>query len=51
MASHFDNLTDEECVEYSAQCLAEGIPIPEAIVERLKEMGVYNLIMESARGT
>lgn len=50
MSSQFDKLSDTECIAYAAQCLAEGISVPESVKHRLKELGVYTLIMEAARG-
>lgn len=50
MCSQFDDLLDEECIEYAANCLAEGISIPEPVVIRLRELGVYDLIMDSVGG-
>jgi hypothetical protein len=47
--NHFDSLPDEDCIEYAANCIAEGIDLPEAIANRLKKLGVYDLIMESSK--
>lgn len=43
----FAVLSDTECVEYAAECIAEDVPIPRAVKERLQDLGIYNLIMES----
>lgn len=46
MQDHFAELSDEECIEYATQCIAETVPIPDTVRKRLEELGIYTVLAE-----
>lgn len=42
---NLDSLTDAECVQMCMECLAEEVAIPPAVERRVKQLGVWKLIV------
>lgn len=43
-----ENLTDEECVQMCLGCLATGVAIPCVVERRVKELGIWRLLVGAA---
>lgn len=44
------NLTNEECVQMCLECLAMEVAIPRVVERRVKELGIWKLLVGASNG-
>lgn len=42
---NLENLTNEECVQMCLECLAMEVAIPRVVEHRVKELGIWKLLV------
>lgn len=42
---NLENLTNEECIQMCLECLAMEVAIPRVVEQRVKELGIWKLLV------
>lgn len=45
---NLENLTNEECIQMCLECLARDVAIPCVVERRVKELGIWKLLVGAA---
>lgn len=45
---NLENLTNEECIQMCLECLAVDVAIPRVVERRVKELGIWKLLVGAA---